>query len=90
VQRIEMDFFAMKNYILLRSLIVAESILDAIRDGDWNYEPSPTPEDRYESTSALPGSKDKVSEMAARVLDGKPLWHSEDRISYDESAEAMK
>jgi len=69
---------------------VAESILDAIRGGDYEYEPSPVSGDQFESTKALPGTKDKVSEMAARILDGKPLWHPQDRISYDESPAGLK
>lgn len=60
------------------------SVLDAIRDGDWDYEPPTVKDNQYVSTKAMPGSKDKVQAMAERIEDGLPLWHPEDRISYDE------
>jgi urease gamma subunit len=69
---------------------VADSILEAIRDGQWDYEPDPVTEDRYDSTHALPGSADKVKELAFRVRHGLPLWHSGDRRYYDETEEALK
>jgi hypothetical protein len=69
---------------------VADSILEAIRDGHWDFEPEPIEEDRFNSTLALPGTDDKVAELAFRVRHGLPLWHSGDRKYYDESEEALK
>ncbi len=69
---------------------MADSVLDAIRDGQWDYEPEPVKESQFDSTGALPGSKDKVSTLAERAQEGLPLWHSEDRQSYDDTADAYK
>jgi hypothetical protein len=69
---------------------VADSILDAIRDGQWDYEPELVEEERFDSTVALPGTADKVRELAYRVQNGLPLWHSRDRRFFDETEEALK
>jgi len=63
---------------------VTESVLKAIQNGQWDFEPEPISEERFQSTKALPGSPDKVKEMAVRVKLGLPLWHSKDRRFYDE------
>ena len=62
-----------------------QSVLEAIRDGQWDFEPEQLPEDRYDSTSALPGTEEKVSELAKRASQGLPLWHSADRCFYNDS-----
>ena len=67
-----------------------ESVLDAIRQGQWDFEPRTVEEDQYESTGALPGSNEKISKLAARALEGLPLWHPDDRRSYDDSDEALQ
>jgi hypothetical protein len=64
---------------------VTESVLKAIQNGQWDFEPDPISEDKFRSTKALPGSSDKVQEMAARVKMGLPLWHSKDRRFYDDT-----
>ena len=63
---------------------MANSVLDAIRQGDWTFEPADVSEERYESTAALPGSQSKVATLAERASCGLPLWHSEDRKCYDD------
>ena len=63
------------------------SVLEAIRDGHWDYEPTKSEEDEYESTSALPGSEEKLEVLAERIAGGLPLWHPADRITYDDSEE---
>ena len=67
-----------------------ESVLDAIRLGQWDFEPEEVKQDAYDSTAALPGSSAKISELAARAQDGLPLWHPGDRRSFDDSDEALK
>ncbi len=67
-----------------------ESVLEAIRQGQWDFEPSDVNEKEYDSTGALPGSPEKISALAERALDGLPLWHSGDRVSYDDSDEALR
>ena len=63
---------------------VADSVLDAIRNGFWDYEPEPVSEERFECTRALPGTSDKIDTLATRAIEGLPLWHSGDRLFYDD------
>ena len=67
-----------------------ESVLSAIRDGQWDFEPKLIGEDKFSSTEALPGSDDKVRELALRVQNGLPLWHSCDRQFYDDTENAYR
>ena len=67
-----------------------ESVLDAIRQGQWDFEPENVQEDDYECTAALPGSPEKIRELAGRAEGGLPLWHPDDRRSYDDTEEALK
>ncbi len=73
----------------VKEIAVPESVLDAIRQGQWNYEPPALGENEYDSTGALPGSTEKIRELAARAEDGLPLWHPDDRRSFDDSDEAL-
>ena len=66
-----------------------ESVLDAIRQGHWDFEPEDVREEEYESTSALPGSNEKIGELASRAREGLPLWHPADRLCFDDTDEAM-
>lgn len=60
-----------------------QSVLDAIKSGDWNYEPEAAPaNENYDSTTALPGSDQKLEVLAERIQSGLPLWHPEDRLTY--------
>lgn len=60
-----------------------QSVLDAIKSGDWNYEPEDSASnDNFDSTSALPGSDQKLEILAQRIRAGLPLWHPEDRLTY--------
>lgn len=64
---------------------VAESILDAIKEGQWDYEPEHVCSERFDSTVALPGTDEKLEILARRVKQGLPLWHPSDRRTYDDS-----
>ena len=56
-----------------------KSVLDAIKVGQWDFEPVKVRTDRYSQTDALPGSDAKLSVLAERVRLGLPLWHPSDR-----------
>jgi len=60
-------------------------VLEAIQLGIWDYEPDACESKTYEATNALPGSNEKLAVMARRVRQGLPLWHPEDRRTYDGS-----
>ena len=61
-----------------------QSVLDAIKSSNWNYDPDESPVgDTFDSTNALPGSDRKLEILAERIRSGLPLWHPEDRLTYE-------
>jgi hypothetical protein len=63
---------------------VANSVLEAIKQGLWDFEPTDTECQEFRATKAMPGTTDKLSVLAERVRLGLPLWHPSDRQEYDE------
>ena len=65
-----------------------QSVLDAIKSGNWNFEPQEfMGVKNFDSTSALPGTDKKLEVLAERIRNGLPLWHPEDRLTYDKGEE---
>lgn len=60
------------------------SVLEAIKLGMWDFEPAEAVEQPFDSTAALPGSKEKLDVLADRVRQGLPLWHSSDRLYFED------
>jgi hypothetical protein len=60
------------------------SVLEAIRLGQWDYEPREVDQRQFDSTVAMPGSDEKLAIMAERLEHGLPLWHPRDRRSWDD------
>jgi hypothetical protein len=65
---------------------VLKSVLDAIREGDWYFEPESVDPSYFHATTAIPGTREKLDVLAARAKTGLPLWHEGDRADYDEDA----
>ena len=61
-----------------------KSVLEAIQAGDWSYEPVGAAARDYSATNALPGSSEKLEILARRITEGLPLWHPEDRHTFDD------
>jgi hypothetical protein len=61
---------------------VPESVIEAIRQGIWDFEPEETNDRDYSCTAALPGSVEKLDVLADRLKKGEPLWHPSDRITF--------
>ena len=61
------------------------SVLDAIRQGEWNFEPLRDSDPNQQSTAAMPGTPQKLDVLADRLRQGLPLWHPHDRLSYDDT-----
>ncbi len=61
---------------------MANSVIEAIREGIWDYEPEETVPQDFESTDALPGTTEKLDILAERLSRGIPLWHPQDRLTY--------
>ena len=66
------------------SSIVPKSVLDAIKQGVWDFEPTEVTEKHFDATEAMPGTDEKLEILAARVQAGLPLWHKQDRTEYDD------
>lgn len=60
------------------------SILEAIKQGIWDYEPQDQQPREFRATGAMPGTDRKLSVLAERVRQGLPLWHPSDRQDYDQ------
>ena len=61
------------------------SVLEAIKMGIWDFEPEEQDASTYRATRALPGTSEKLEVMAQRVRQGLPLWHPNDRRTFDEA-----
>jgi len=55
------------------------SVLEAIKLGQWDFEPSSADEGDYPATEAMPGTEAKLEILAERLRNGLPLWHPSDR-----------
>ncbi len=56
-----------------------KSILEAIREGVWDFEPADVEAADYPGTDAMPGTEEKLQALAERLRTGLPLWHPDDR-----------
>ena len=65
---------------------MANSVLDAIKLGLWDFEPEDVKSEGFQATGAMPGTTAKLSVLAERVRQGLPLWHPMDRQDLDEPA----
>lgn len=61
-----------------------DSVLEAIKEGIWDYEPTDVAREKYQATQALPGTDAKLEILAERVKQGLPLWHPSDRRAFDD------
>jgi len=63
---------------------VPKSVLEAIKMGQWDFEPQEMESRAFASTDAMPGTKEKVEALAERLRCGCPLWHPNDRHEADD------
>jgi hypothetical protein len=54
-------------------------VIEAVKQGFWNFEPAELPFPQAQATDAVPGSEEKVAVLARRLEEGLPLWHPADR-----------
>lgn len=62
---------------------MTKSVLEAIKMGQWDFEPQDVKCGEYDATEAVPGSVEKLAIFAERVRTGLPLWHPDDRQDYE-------
>ena len=60
------------------------SVIEAIQLGIWDFEPEEKRDEDFDQTQALPGSQEKLDVLAERLEQGHPLWHPEDRHTYED------
>lgn len=63
---------------------MSRSVLEAIKLGEWNFEPNLEVVATARATTAMPGTTEKLDVLADRLRQGQPLWHPRDRMSYDD------
>lgn len=66
---------------------MSRSLLEAIKSGEWNFEPQSDSGKDASATTAMPGTTEKLDIMAERLRLGLPLWHPSDRRTYDDNDE---
>ena len=66
---------------------MTKSVLEAIREGNWNFEPDEVDKRQFDATRAVPGTREKLKVLADRVRAGLPLWHDQDRPDYEDPVE---
>jgi hypothetical protein len=65
---------------------VPRSVIEAIKEGDWSFEPGQEPVN-LKATRALPGTNEKLDVLTERLARGLPLWHPRDRLTYEEGSD---
>ncbi len=55
------------------------TVLEAIKMGLWDFEPTEVDSEDYEACTSMPGTSAKLLTLAERVRLGLPLWHPSDR-----------
>jgi hypothetical protein len=63
---------------------VPRSVLEAIKMGIWDFEPSEVEYNRFNASDAMPGTREKLCILAERARRGLPLWHAYDRADVEE------
>lgn len=58
------------------------NVFEAISKFGHDEDFAPLETDEFEPTAAPAGSSEKLNVLAARVEQGLPLWHQEDREDY--------
>lgn len=67
--------------------LMSKSVLDAIKEGIWDFEPEEVDGKLYPATHAIPGTSEKLRVLAERAQAGLPLWHEMDRADYEDVIE---
>ena len=67
-----------------------KSVLEAIREGNWDFEPEQVDKRGFDATHAIPGTHEKLRVLAERVRAGLPLWHEQDRPDYEDPVDRME
>jgi hypothetical protein len=69
---------------------VPKSVLEAIKLGLWDFEPTEVDFNEFDPSDAMPGTKEKLETLAHRVRNGLPLWHVDDRDDVEAPSPAKR
>jgi hypothetical protein len=58
---------------------VPKSVLEAIKMGIWDFEPTELEAAKFDPADAMPGTREKLTVLAERARRGLPLWNANDR-----------
>ncbi|MDX1945427.1 MAG: hypothetical protein SFU86_08460 [Pirellulaceae bacterium] len=64
---------------------MSRSLLEAMKVGEWDFEPRSEASKDAPGTTAMPGTSEKLDVLAERLRLGLPLWHPRDRVTYDDN-----
>ena len=56
-----------------------KSVLEAIKQGVWDFEPAEVEFSQFDASDAMPGTAEKLRAIEERARRGLPLWHTSDR-----------
>jgi len=62
---------------------VPNSVLEAIKQGFWDFEPQQIRDGEFDATRAMPGTNEKLAILAERLRLGLPLWHPADVLDFE-------
>jgi hypothetical protein len=62
---------------------VHRSVLDAVKEGEWDFEPQEVDSDEFDASDAMPGTREKLAVLADRIASGLPLWNNGDRTDLE-------
>ena len=70
----------------------SRSVVKVIRESgnDKGFEPTTSDPEKYNETTAMPGTRAKLIEMGERVRKGLPIWHPDDANEAPGGSVAMR
>ncbi len=64
---------------------MSNTVIDAIKAGQLDFEPRDIELEEFEACPAMPGTPAKLLVLAERIRMGLPLWHPADRQDCDDA-----
>jgi len=62
---------------------VANSILEAVKMGLWNFQPHTIDYRELEASDAMPGTREKLDILVEHLRRDVPTWHIDDCLDED-------
>ena len=62
---------------------MANSILEAVKMGLWDFQPHTVDYRELEASDTMPGTREKLDILAEHLRRDSPKWHSDDCLDED-------